>query len=403
MTKPSMGPGLDALAARHATGRAAQPQVTGRPQPVSEPARDEQTPERMVADGRRMRDAYEQPFVDEGDDDGMDFGDGGGAPATPAVTQFDDELLDDIADGLDGKAKKEAKADAKESKSDAAARKRALDRLKLPAAVRKALDAAPAEEVDAWLDGVVQDQSKTDDAFGARDRTLAEIRQELDALKAQAKGEKGSAPSSNAARKADQQPAGGDQDEDLESLRDSDPEIARALERRDAELHKLRAEHRKAMKDLAEIKAKYDKEGAVMRRNMVQSAVTELQGDLAGLYPQLNDLNLVRSQVVPRARALVAAELAPDLAAALRQAAHAAFGDMIQDDQAAQASQVGRGPQVARGDSPTQVRRPQSTPAQAATLFFKLKEQHPDWPEARVRQEAKRQAGRIVAERPFII
>lgn len=405
MTPEQVGSGVAELAAR-AAQRAARPPAG---QPPGQPAERRPTGEEMFRQAQQMSRFYNQPAVREpeaDDQDDADMGDQGGAPP---VTQFSDDLLDDLSDELEGKAKPKAQVKAKgERQVDEDARKRALDRLKIPKALREHLEAADPEQVDAWLGTLVQEQGKTDDALGERDRAVSTLRTELDALKAQIQGgQKGrAATASNAGtRQGDPSLAdAGDQDEDLEGLRDADPEVARALEKRDARIKALAAENRKAERRLRELEARHEAEAKVLRREVVQAAITDLQGELAGMYPALNDLNIVRSEVAPRARALLAAGLASDFKSALSQAAHAAFGDMIEADQAARVAQ-GRAhaPTVARVSDKAQApRRRESTATKAGEIYLQLKGENPDWTEARVRAEAKRRAGRIVPDKPFI-
>lgn len=424
----SMGPGLDAIAARsqeiarEAAQRVAAPQPrpaapAQRPAPRA-PARPAPSAEEMFNMAQKRSAAYDRMAVEEPELDDLEgeegdfFGAEEGAP--PPQTELTDEAIDDLADELAGKKKKPKPVKYEKSAADAkdpeAARKRALDRLKIPAKVREQIEAMDPEDVDAWLEELVQDQSKTDDAFTERDRKLAELGAKVQALEATGRdpktGKFTAAKTSNAKSKQGTDPGedDGDPDEILEELRETDPKIARALESRDAEIRDLKSELRTHKRQSAAVTADFEARQAESARENLRTAIKDLQDELAEMYPQLNDLNHVRAYVAPRARALVTSGVATDIASALREAAHAAFGTMVVEDRAALAARAApTGKQVVRasqGDPPR--KRATSTVSQANTIYVKLREEHPDWTEARVRKLARERAGRVVADPPYI-
>jgi hypothetical protein len=399
--KHSMGDGLAELqqrtneyAARVAAQRAG----------VGAPTQEEATGQRMVEDARRAQ-AEEQRYrfgqIDDEDDEPQ-------APSRgPARSQedadppdLDEGGWDELADELEGKAEKKPAEKPAEKGTQPDARKRALDRLNVPDALRKTLEGVEPAVLDGWLERLVQDQSKTDGAFQARDQQLSQLRRELDELKQGMTQGRGRKPS-NARDLGDPSDEAGDPDEDLEGLRDVDPDVATALAKRDRETKQLRVALHKAQTRLEEVAKVHDQQLAVARRDMVQRAIGDLQSELGPMYPSLNDISYVRQHIVPRARALVTSGVAADLATALREAAHAANADTLEVDHA---SFMGRpAARVAKGQTEGQpAAKKSSTPVQAATLYFKLREQHPDWTEARIRAEAKRRSGRITEEQPYL-
>lgn len=155
---------------------------------------------------------------------------------------------------------------------------------------------------------------------------------------------------------------------------------------------------------LKALTAKADAEASVLRRQTVETAIRECQEELAVMYPELNDLAAFRSKIAPRASALLKAGIHTNMRDALREAAHAAYGDEIEADRAALAARENplRTP-VQKSDGQKTPRRQVVTPSnQLADVWVAVRDEHPDWTPARVKAEAKRRAGKVVSSKPFI-
>lgn len=345
------------------------------------------------------------------DDEEWDDEDDGPAPApTLELDGATDDDLDELADAFEGKAKPEPKARKGKKKGQPLSDdevQRALDRIKAPASVRAALEGMDGEEVDAWLQGLVQDQGNTDDALKERDQRVSTISRELAELKAKLEGKSETppkAPTSNAPDKSR-----GDQSEDLAALRDEDPAVADALERRDQEIARLRKESTEASARLRELEKRHNAEAAAARREMVSKATRDLQEELGHVYPELNDVAVIRQKVAPHAAALLKAGLHQELGDALRAAAHAAFAgsQVVEDDRAALAARdvlgaVHHRTPVSKSIQATRPRARTTQQSQISEVYFAVRDAHPDWSDARVKKEALRRIGTVVPSKPFI-
>lgn len=345
----------------------------------------------------------------DGDNDEPEVGPDG----KPIQYDYDDQDLDDVADLLEGKAPAEREAKPKKGKKPVVGeeqRQKALDRLKVPAKVRAILDDLPPEEVDEWLADVVKDQGKTDDALTERDRNFAALKAEVDALKASKlpqQGKPAAKPSNAKPKPGDQaQAEEGDQDEDLESLRGQDPEVAAALAKRDAKLKALEAENKATKAELGKLTAVHNADQAKVRRSTVEAAIKSVQDELGDTYPELHDLNQLRSTVAPRASALLKAGIHTKMEDAMREAAHAAYRSVAEDDRAALAARenpfrtpVSKVADNARTSTPKTMQR-----ADVADMFVQLRSKHPDWSLAKVKSEVVRRAraSKVIPDRPFI-